>query len=59
MSDGHGGVTMSEILDELEEMVSLAEAAMRTANHCCGQYEIKYELADAKALISKAKATPK
>lgn len=44
-----------DLYRELENLVELAEAAMRAANRDGGEYDIEAELADARAALRKAR----
>lgn len=44
-----------DLYRELENLVELAEAAMRTANRDGGEYDIEAELAGARAALRKAR----
>lgn len=44
-----------DLLAELEDLVGLAEAAMRAANRDGSEYDIEAELANARDLVKRAK----
>jgi hypothetical protein len=46
-----------DLLRELENLITLAEIAMRDANKDLGEYDIREELRDARSVVARAKST--
>ena len=54
IANAHVIAAAPDLLEALEDLVGLAEAAMREANNDCGQYDVDDELSEARAAIAKA-----